>query len=118
MTQDNKNQNGIGRQLKKEREYRGFSKQEISDHLGIPTEEIEDIENDKEEIEPDVLESLTNLYNISLDELLKSGNNEHIDDDLVVHTRNVGDISDHDKEEIRRFVKYMRLRGGSEGTNE
>lgn len=114
MTQNNIDQNGIGQQLKEEREYRGFSKQEISDFLGISITQVEEIESNKREIRKDLIEKLMKLYDISLEEWLETGNNEHASKDVDVHTRNIGDLSEKDKEEIRRFVEYLRLSGGSE----
>lgn len=118
MTQNNEEPKEIGRRLKEEREYRGFSKQEIAEYLGVQKTEIEKIENDEQNIGIDRLEELADFYGLSVNELCNDLENDGPDEEIELLTRSNDDLSETDRAEIHRFAEYLKSRQSRCDTNE
>ncbi|PEU82333.1 transcriptional regulator [Bacillus cereus] len=75
----------LGEQLKKLRESKGFSQEDIAKKIGVTRQAVYKWENDKSCPDIENLILLSELYNVTLDELIKGNRNLkekiHIDED-------------------------------------
>lgn len=61
----------LGEQLKKLRESKGFSQEDVAKKIGVTRQAIYKWENDKSYPDIDNLILLSEMYNVTLDELIK-----------------------------------------------
>ncbi len=59
----------LGEQLKEEREYRGFSQDEVTRYLGMPPTALSQIESGSRDISPQDLRRLAKLFRIRIETL-------------------------------------------------
>ncbi|WP_342718969.1 helix-turn-helix transcriptional regulator [Bacillus paramycoides] len=75
----------LGQQLKKLRESKGFSQEDVAKKIGITRQAVHKWENDKSCPDIENLILLSEMYNVTLDELIKGNRNLkekiHIDED-------------------------------------
>lgn len=75
----------IGEQLKKLRESKGFSQEDVAKKIGVTRQAVYKWENDKSYPDIDNLILLSEMYNVTLDELIKGKRNIkekiHIDEE-------------------------------------
>ncbi|MCQ6544099.1 helix-turn-helix domain-containing protein [Bacillus wiedmannii] len=75
----------LGQQLKKLRESKGFSQEDVAKKIGIMRQAVYKWENDKSCPDIENLILLSEMYNVTLDELIKGNRNLkekiHIDED-------------------------------------
>ena len=88
----------LAKRLKEARENVGFSQNEVAEKLNISRQAVSKWENGWTSPDIDNLVILSDLYNISLDELLK---NEH-DEKKVVD--NINDNTEHDEQKLFGIV--------------
>ncbi|PEQ88753.1 helix-turn-helix domain-containing protein [Bacillus cereus] len=65
----------IGEQLKKLRESKGFSQEDVAKKIGVTRQAVYKWENDKSYPDIDNLILLSEMYNVTLDELIKGKQN-------------------------------------------
>lgn len=65
----------LGEQLKKLRESKGFSQEDVAKKIGVTRQAVYKWENDKSYPDIDNLISLSEMYNVTLDELIKGNQN-------------------------------------------
>jgi len=118
MTQDNERSEEMGQRLKEEREYRGFSQEEIAEFLGTTQTKIEEIENGDHDISSDQLEMLADIYQLSVDNLSGQSEIEYPDEQLDLLTRSREDLSENDRDEIRRFAEFLKSRETNGGADD
>ncbi|WP_242246647.1 helix-turn-helix domain-containing protein [Bacillus cereus group sp. BfR-BA-01523] len=75
----------LGEQLKKLRESKGFSQEDVAKKIGVTRQAVYKWENDKSYPDIDNLILLSEMYNVTLDELIKGNQNFkekiHIDEE-------------------------------------
>ncbi|MEX0418058.1 helix-turn-helix domain-containing protein [Bacillus sp. C30] len=75
----------LGAQLKKLRESKGFSQEDVAKKIGVTRQAVYKWENDKSYPDIDNLILLSEMYNVTLDELIKGNQNFkekiHIDEE-------------------------------------
>ncbi|HFK1686565.1 helix-turn-helix transcriptional regulator [Bacillus paranthracis] len=75
----------LGEQLKKLRESKGFSQEDVAKKIGVTRQAVYKWENDKSYPDIDNLILLSEMYNVTLDELIKGNQNIkekiHIDEE-------------------------------------
>ncbi len=118
MTQNNESSQTLGERLKDEREYRGFSTQEIADYLALSQTAVEEIESGQREIGSDSLERLADLYELSVDKLCDDQTSDEADEAFEVLERSNEDLSESDRDEIQRFLKYLNSRQSGGGSHD
>ncbi|QWG33029.1 XRE family transcriptional regulator [Bacillus mycoides] len=76
---------GLGEQLKKLRESKGFSQEDVAKKIGVTRQAVYKWENDKSCPDIDNLILLSEMHNVTLDELIKGNQNfkekVHIDEE-------------------------------------
>src|SRR5688572_19283687 len=92
--------------LRKAREDKGLSQEEVADRLDVPRPAISQIENGHRRVEALELAMLAKLYGrpfsyFADEEPKESGRIEAL-------ARTAASLSDRDKEEVLRFAQYLR----------
>ncbi len=118
MTQNNEKRKEISQRLKEEREYRGFSKQEIAEHLDISQTDVAEIESGQQEIDSEILQQMANLYNITIERLRDNLNDNNTDEEIELLTRSNKELSKKDRNEIHRFANFLKSRQDSGGSDD
>ena len=95
----------LGERLKDAREYRGLSKDEVAQHIGVSRSAISLMESGERNAGASELSQLAALYKTNI-EILTESNND---------TESVGpvagaaaDLSEKDRNEVLRFVEFLR----------
>ncbi|HDR7781679.1 MULTISPECIES: helix-turn-helix domain-containing protein [Bacillus] len=82
----------LGQQLKKLRESKGFSQEDVAKKIGVTRQAVYKWEHDKSCPDIDNLILLSEMYNVTLDELIKGNRNLkekiHIDEDEYFEKEN------------------------------
>ena len=99
----------LAERLRDAREYLGFSQEEVSKYLGIPRTALSNIENAQRGVDATELSKLAKLYKRSISEL--TGEEEiDVDQDIQHIARQAAELSTKDREELLRFVAYLKAR--------
>jgi transcriptional regulator with XRE-family HTH domain len=117
MNWENINQDGLGGRLKQERKYRGFSREEVADKIGISEASIAQIEEESEGIDKSILQDLGAIYNLPIKELLRDDRESPVTD-VEVLARATKDLSSKDRKEVLRFADYLSSRQSKSGDND
>ena len=101
----------LGERLRNTREYLAMSQQQVADSTGIPRSAVSDIERGVRRVDSLELKKLSRLYSRPVSYFL----DEDDDADIGEHTlagipRALAGLTDHDKEELIEFAKYLRYR--------
>lgn len=105
---------GLGERLREARKYLGLKQEDVAAYLKIPRTALVDIESGQRRVEAIELTRLAKLY--------KQPVNYFIGEDAaaaalppgVAHlARQAAELSDTDREELGRFVEYLRARARS-----
>ena len=96
----------LGEWLKQEREYRGFSQDEVARYLGMPPAAFSLIESGARDISPEHVRRLAKLFRIRL-KSLQSHDAVHAES-FPLPTPARATLSPTDRDELRRFVQYLR----------
>ncbi len=110
-----------GERLKEEREYRGFSPDEVARYLGMPPEALSLIESGGRDISPEDLRRLAKLFRIRIESLTVESDDAVDTESLPLPPRAAATLSPTDRDEVRRFAQYLRTTevppdNGSAGT--
>ncbi|MES5943359.1 MULTISPECIES: helix-turn-helix domain-containing protein [unclassified Bacillus cereus group] len=89
----------LGEQLKKLRELKGFSQEDVAKKIGVTRQAVYKWENDKSCPDIDNLILLSEMYNVTLDELIKG--NQNIKEKIHI------DEEDEDFEKENEFGFYI-----------
>ncbi|MGH0776540.1 helix-turn-helix domain-containing protein [Bacillus cereus] len=89
----------LGEQLKKLRESKGFSQEDVAKKIGVTRQAVYKWENDKSCPDIDNLILLSEMYNVTLDELIKG--NQNIKEKIHI------DEEDEDFEKENEFGFYI-----------
>ena len=102
--------NVLGQRLKEEREYRGFSQEEVARHLGVPRSAISLIESGSRRVSADELGRLAKLYQTTMESLAGHGQETSQPESVRLLARAATDLSDTDRDEVLRFAQFLRSR--------
>lgn len=102
----------IGIKLRKAREYLSLTQSQVADILNVGRDAIIRIENGTRKIDAEELSKFSEIYKISIDELINS--------ELHVYTENAfargfEKLSDQDKKEILNLIKLKNEYKNKEG---
>lgn len=103
-------QNVLGKRLKEEREYRGFSQEEVASHLGVPRSAISLIESGARRVSAEELSRLAKLYQTTMESLADYGQETSQPESVRLLARAATDLSDTDRGEVLRFAQFLRSR--------
>lgn len=97
----------IGKRLREERKYRGYSQEEIAEYLGVSRATVSQMENGNRKIKPTELQNLADLYEMPIDVLVE-GTMDESNEDVAMLARTTKDLSDEDRREVLRFAQFLK----------
>ncbi|HCK82998.1 MAG TPA: XRE family transcriptional regulator [Hyphomonadaceae bacterium] len=101
------NKQELGARLKSAREYVGVNQEEAAKHLGVPRSAISEMETGKRAVGVIELTKLARLYQRAVgwftDEVV-----EDVPADVAHLARTASELSDTDRQELRRFAEFLR----------
>jgi len=98
----------LAERLKEEREYRGFSQDEVARYLGVPPGAFSLIESGRRDISPEQVRRLAKLFRIRLESLTAESHDAVDAESFPLPTRAGATLSATDRDEVRRFARYLR----------
>ena len=100
----------LSERLKEVREYRGFSQEEVSRHLGVPRSAISLIESGSRRVSAEELSRLAKLFQTTMESLTGHDQEGSEPDSVRMVARAAADLSTTDREEVLRFAEFLRSR--------
>jgi transcriptional regulator with XRE-family HTH domain len=101
----------LGERLREARKYLGLKQEEVSAFLKIPRTALGDIENGQRRVEAIELKNLARLYKQPVSYFTGEDAAAAALPPSVAHlARQAAELSDQDREELGRFVEYLRAR--------
>jgi transcriptional regulator with XRE-family HTH domain len=101
----------LGERLRDARKYLGLSQEEVASYLKIPRTALVDIESGQRRVEAIELTRLAHLYKQPVGYFLgEDATASSLPASAMFLARQAAELSDQDKEEVSRFVEYLRAR--------
>src|SRR6266404_7574914 len=101
----------LGDRLKEARKYLGLKQEEVATFLKIPRTALSDIESGQRRVEAIELTRLAKLYKQPVSYFISEDTAAAALPPDVAHlARQAAELSDQDREELGRFVEYLRAR--------
>lgn len=102
---------GLGERLREARKYLGLKQEEVAAYLKIPRTALVDIESGERRVEAIELTRLAKLYQQPVSYFIGEDAAAAALPPSVAHlARQAAELSDTDREELSRFVEYLRAR--------
>jgi len=101
----------LGERLREARKYLGLKQEDVAAYLKIPRTALGDIENGQRRVEAIELKNLAKLYKQPVSHFTGEDAAAAALPPSVAHlARQAAELSDQDREELGRFVEYLRAR--------
>lgn len=100
----------LSERLKQEREYRGFSQEDVARHLGVPRSAISLIENGARRVSAEELSRLAKLFQTTMDSLTGREQEASEPESVRLVARAAAELSATDRDEVLRFAQLLRSR--------
>ncbi len=101
----------LGEKLRKQREYLGFSQDEVADSVGMPRSAVSLVENGQRKVEALELKRFARLYEKSIgyftDDQVPTAN---VSENILVLTRLASKLTSNDLTELQRFAEFLQVR--------
>ena len=110
MNDQETTRNVLGKRLREEREYRGFSQEDVASHLGVPRSAISLIESGSRRVSAEELGRLARLYQTTMESLAGHSHEASQPESVRLLARAATDLSDTDRDEVLRFAQFLRSR--------
>jgi transcriptional regulator with XRE-family HTH domain len=105
----------LGERLREARKYIGLKQEDVAAFLKIPRTALGDIESGQRRVEAIELTRLAKLYKQSVSYFTgEDAAAAALPADVAFLARQTAALSDKDREEVSRFVEYLRARSQSE----
>ena len=104
----------LGSRLKEAREYRGYSQEEVAQHLGLPRSAISLMESGSRRVGALELRRLANLYQTTMENLTGQEQESPELESVRLVARAAADLSATDREEVLRFAQFLQSRNSDE----
>ena len=105
----------LGERLKEARKYVGLKQEEVANYLKIPRTALVDIESGQRRVEVTELTRLAKLYKQPVSYFTgEDAAASALPADIAHLARKAADLSDQDRNELSRFVEYLRARSLSD----
>ncbi len=102
----------LGAHLKREREYRGFSQEEVAKYLGISRSAVSLTEKGSRKLDIFELRKLCKLYECNIEDLTGAKRPEEPESVGMV-ARAAAALSPEDRSEVLRFAQFLQSRKDS-----
>ena len=113
-TSEDISREGLGERLREARRYLGLSQEEVAAFLKIQRTALVDIESGRRRVEAIELSRLAKLYRQPVSYFVDEDAAAAALPPNVAHlARQAAELSDTDREELGRFVEYLRARARS-----
>jgi transcriptional regulator with XRE-family HTH domain len=99
----------LAERLRSEREYLGLSQDQVARVLDLPRAAVSAFETGRRKVSSVELARLAKLYGTTPDRLL--GSEATVDERTTALFRATKKLSDHDKEQVLRFVEFLNNAG-------
>ena len=101
----------LGQRLKDNREYRGYSQEDVAKFLGIPRSAISLMETGDRNVDAIEIKRLADLYQCSTSILLGTSPPPKTPPKLVARlAKTASELSEEDVAEVLRFAQYVKTR--------
>jgi len=101
----------LGERLRDARKYLGLSQEEVAAYLKIPRTALVDIESGQRRVEAIELTKLSQLYKQPVGYFIgEDASASSLPASVMFLAKKAAELSDQDKEEVSRFVEYLRAR--------
>jgi len=101
----------LGKKLRDARNYVGFTQDEVASVLGIPRTSLSELEAGRRRVDVQELSRLSKLYRQSVGYFLDEDDEaSKLPVDVMHLARQAVDLSDQDRDELKRFAAYLRGR--------
>lgn len=110
MSDEQRIQTILSERLKEEREYRGFSQEDVARHLGVPRSAISLIESGSRRVSAEELSRLAKLYQTTMESLAGHDHEASEPESVRLVARATAELSATDREEVLRFAQFLRSR--------
>ena len=108
MTHERTRRTVLGERLKEEREYRGFSQDEVARHLGMTASALSLIESGSHDVTTQELGRLATLFQIRMQSLTGDHHEASETEPFPLVAQAVSELSQTDRDEVLRFARYLR----------
>jgi transcriptional regulator with XRE-family HTH domain len=110
-TNDDRERQRLGVRLREARKYLGLKQEDVAGYLKIPRTALVDIESGQRRVEAIELTRLAKLYKQPVSYFTGEDAAAAALPPSVAHlARQAAELSDQDREELSRFVEYLRAR--------
>ena len=106
----------LGARLREEREYLGFSQEDVARHLGVSRSAVSLMESGSRRVDALELQRLARLFQTSMERLTGSLQEDQESESLRLVARAAAHLSSSDRREILRFAQFLRSRKEDEPT--
>jgi transcriptional regulator with XRE-family HTH domain len=100
----------LGERLRDARKYLGLSQEEVAAYLRIPRTALVDVESGQRRVEAIELTKLAQLYKQPVGYFIGEDASASLPASVMFLAKKAAELSDQDKEEVSRFVEYLRAR--------
>jgi transcriptional regulator with XRE-family HTH domain len=101
----------LGERLREARKYLGLKQEDVATYLKIPRTALGDIESGQRRVEAIELTRLAKLYKQSVSYFTgEDAAASALPTSVLFLAKQAADLSDRDREELSRFVEYLRAR--------
>ena len=105
----------LGERLREARKYLGLNQEDVAAYLKIPRTALGDIESGQRRVEAIELTRLAKLYKQPIGYFTgEDAAAAALPTNVLFLARQAAKLSDQDKEEVSRFVEYLRARSQAE----
>lgn len=101
----------VGRKLGEVRKYLGFNQAEVASHLGITRYALSEIEVGRRRVDASELARLAKLFEVEVGYFTAQAPDGATRAPDIMHlARRTDNVSERDREELRRFATYLQAR--------
>ena len=104
----------LGARLKEAREYRGYSQEEVAEHLDLPRSAISLMESGSRRVGALELRRLADLFQTTMENLTGLEQENSDLESVRMVARAAADLSASDREEVLRFAEFLQSRKSDE----
>ena len=116
MTDERTSRIILGERLKEEREYRGFSQDEVARYLGVTPSALSLIESGSRDVSTQELGRLAKLFQIRMESLTGDHQQPSETESFSLVARAAAELSATDRDEVLRFARYLRTMESNDDT--